>query len=361
MKEGFPLRAFTAVQQLLTKFRSSAQSLGRKIYNTRHHLVAGAMARCLAVCIMFPLDTIKTRLQVHGADCCTPMQMQEAMRWPIYPGVSSSLLGQVPNAMLVYGSYELYKKELTLAFPKLNITQVRFAAAMLGDITGSVWLSPFEGTKQRVQAGVYQSVPSAFKGILQQEGFFGLYRGYKAQVLRDLAYHAIQLPLYEGVKELWLKSTKGKHFNTSVANSGKNCAKMSAVPVRLEPWESMMCGAIAGATSGALTCPLDVIKTRLMAQRFDPSLPSTIKGVFVDIISREGWAGLTAGLRERAMYIALGSAIFWTIFEQSKAFFEEIDPAHIVQSILHRKPCKHRAPDRPSPGRLVVGFTQGAC
>jgi len=28
----------------------------------------------------------------------------------------------------------------------------------------------------------------------------------RAQVMRDLAYHAIQLPLYEGVKEMWLKA-----------------------------------------------------------------------------------------------------------------------------------------------------------
>jgi hypothetical protein len=52
-------------------------------------------ARCVAISIMFPVDTIKTRLQIHGVNCCTPMQWREAIRWPIYPGVSMSLLGQV--------------------------------------------------------------------------------------------------------------------------------------------------------------------------------------------------------------------------------------------------------------------------
>lgn len=43
---------------------------------------------------------------------------------------------QVPNAMLVYGSYELYKREISAVFPQLNVTQTRLISAMLGDITG---------------------------------------------------------------------------------------------------------------------------------------------------------------------------------------------------------------------------------
>eukprot|EP00282_Hemiselmis_andersenii_P041321 CAMPEP_0172070490 /NCGR_PEP_ID=MMETSP1043-20130122/13289_1 /TAXON_ID=464988 /ORGANISM="Hemiselmis andersenii, Strain CCMP441" /LENGTH=395 /DNA_ID=CAMNT_0012730853 /DNA_START=35 /DNA_END=1219 /DNA_ORIENTATION=- len=284
--------AVNAVNEAQATIGSGFRSICGKVYDTRNHLYAGAIARIVAISIMFPVDTIKTRLQIHGADCCTPLQWREAIRWPIYPGVGSSLLGQVPNAMLVYGSYELYKKELSLAFPKLNVTQVRFAAAMLGDITGSVWLSPFEGTKQRVQAGSYSGVREALSGVLRKEGVRGLYRGYSAQVLRDLAYHAIQLPLYEGVREMWLKR-RGREGN-------------------LEPFESMVCGAIAGAVSGALTTPIDVIKTRLMTVK---GSQRTIQGVFVDILAREGPVGLAAGLRERALYIALGSAIFWGCFE----------------------------------------------
>ena len=54
--------------------------------------------------------------------------------------------------MLVYGSYELYKREIPTIFPDLDPNSVRFFAALLGDFTGSIWLAPFEGTKQRLQA-----------------------------------------------------------------------------------------------------------------------------------------------------------------------------------------------------------------
>lgn len=322
---------------------------------------------------MFPVDTIKTRLQIHGADCCTPLQWKSAVTWPLYAGVSSSLLGQVPNAMLVYGSYEFYKREVAAIFPKLNVTQVgdarplprirsppretltfglfsrrthgtrsfpvglprvvcvylsglllllltglvaqvRFVSAMLGDLTGSVWLSPFEGTKQRVQAGVYSSVQSAFRGIVRDEGLRGLYRGYSAQVLRDLAYHAIQLPLYEGVKESWLRYKRKGELKPAGGWRKKQTG--------LDAWESMICGAVAGATSGALTTPLDVVKTRLMTNK---GSASGFRGVFVEIWAREGLIGFTAGLRERAVYIALGSAIFWTVFEQARGWLDDED------------------------------------
>ncbi|EKX41341.1 hypothetical protein GUITHDRAFT_74767 [Guillardia theta CCMP2712] len=201
---------------------------------------------------MFPVDTIKTRLQLNGAQCCTPTQWSER---PLFRGLSSSLLGQVPNGMLVYGSYEVYKRELTEKFPSLTATQAR--SPMLGDVTGSIWLAPFERTKQRVQAGLYSGMRQGIRSTVADKGIFGLYTGYKAQVLRDMSFHAIQLPLYEAIKDFWLR--KISRPSSGDQGSWKNAAR------KLQPWESMTVGAIAGATSGALTTPIDVLKTRLMA------------------------------------------------------------------------------------------------
>uniref|UniRef100_A0A7S0EHR4 Mitochondrial carrier protein n=1 Tax=Hanusia phi TaxID=3032 RepID=A0A7S0EHR4_9CRYP len=280
-----------------------------KVWHARHHLVAGAIGRCVAVSIMFPVDTIKTRLQLHGAQCCTPTQWSEAIKKPLFRGLSSSLIGQVPNGMLVYGSYEVYKRELSERFPSLSATQVRLMAALLGDVTGSIWLAPFERTKQRVQAGLYSGMRQGFKSTVADKGIFGLYTGYKAQVLRDMSFHAIQLPLYEAIKDLWLR--RGSWSHSSQLGSGLQ------VPARkLQPWESMTVGAIAGATSGALTTPIDVLKTRLMASSSMSASVGSMRQVLVQVLMTEGLLGLTAGLPQRAAYIACGSAIFWTVFEQ---------------------------------------------
>ncbi len=84
--------------KVLRGINSVAQSfrdLAQKIYETRHYLLAGALGRCVAVSVMFPIDTIKTRLQMYGSSCCSPSQWSQALRMPIYNGVSSSLIGQV--------------------------------------------------------------------------------------------------------------------------------------------------------------------------------------------------------------------------------------------------------------------------
>lgn len=142
-----------------------------------------------------------------------------------------SLSGQVPNGMLVYGSYEVYKRELHERFPGLSPNQVRLIAALMGDVTGALWLAPFERTKQSVQAGLFSGARESLVSVIKDRGILGMYSGFKAQVVRDLAFHAIQLPLYEGIKDAWLANVK------SVSGDTRR---------DLRPLESMICGAMAG-------------------------------------------------------------------------------------------------------------------
>ena len=104
-----------------------------------------------------------------------PRQWQEALRRPLFKGLPSSLLGQVPNGMLVYGSYEVYKREIHERFPGLSANQVRLIAALMGDVTGAVWLAPFERTKQSVQAGLASGVRDSLVSVVKDRGILGLY------------------------------------------------------------------------------------------------------------------------------------------------------------------------------------------
>ena len=162
-----------------------------------------------------------------------PRQWQDALRRPLFKGLPLSLSGQVPNGMLVYGSYEVYKRELHERFPGLSANQVRLIAALMGDVTGAVWLAPFERTKQSVQAGLFSGARESLVSVIKDRGILGMYSGFKAQVVRDLAFHAIQLPLYEGIKDAWLANVK------SVSGDTRR---------DLRPLESMICGAMAGVS-----------------------------------------------------------------------------------------------------------------
>lgn len=91
----------------------------------------------------------------------------------------------------------------------------------------------------------YRSTWDAARTIARTEGFGALYSGYKATIVRDLPFSALQFAFYEqerayamqwyGTKDLGL----GMEITTALT---------------------------AGGMAGVLTCPLDVVKTRTQTQ-----------------------------------------------------------------------------------------------
>lgn len=110
----------------------------------------------------------------------------------------------------------------------------------------------------------------AVRTIVAREGVRGLYAGYGSFLLRDLPFDAIEFVVYEQLK----KTVKA--------------AKAGADPT---PLETSALGAVAGAVTGLVTTPLDVIKTRLMIQGAN----KTYKGVVdcaTQIAKQEGTGAL---------------------------------------------------------------------
>ena len=64
------------------------------IRESRKHLAAAGVARCISILAMFPVDTIKTRLQMSLP---SPFAMEG-----LYTGLGGSLVGQVPYGVLTF-------------------------------------------------------------------------------------------------------------------------------------------------------------------------------------------------------------------------------------------------------------------
>jgi solute carrier family 25 S-adenosylmethionine transporter 26 len=153
------------------------KSLGGQFTSTlvdaRRHLAAGAVARGVSIFLLYPLDTLKTRMQL-------PALARAKLHPPSIPvlfhGVFGSLAGQIPYGMLTFGMYEVYKTKLLAAYPYINVGFIHFAAAIMGDLTGSFWLCPSEVVKQQIQGGMHGSTSAALDSILRTSGVAGLYR-----------------------------------------------------------------------------------------------------------------------------------------------------------------------------------------
>ncbi|KAI9098156.1 S-adenosylmethionine transporter [Phlyctochytrium arcticum] len=258
-------------------------------------LVAGGLAGTSVDTALFPLDTIKTRLQSRQGFWAS------GGFGGIYSGLSSAVLGSAPGAAAFFVTYEYLKTHVGTLLPKeKHEPVVHMLSASGGEIAACFIRVPTEICKQRMQTGQYTSVTSAVHNIWRGEGLKGFYRGYAMTVFREIPFTCIQFPLYEKFKKMYT-TYKSR---------------------RPHPWESAIFGSIAGGIAAALTTPLDVVKTRIMLSS-QKGHTSGIIPTFQSIIKEEGPGKLFAGIGPRVLWISIGGSIFLGVYEAVKNLLVE--------------------------------------
>lgn len=94
-------------------------------------MMAGAAAGLAVDTILYPLDTIKTRLQSrHGFAKAGGFSK-------IYAGIGSVMVGSAPGSSLFFATYELLKAKTDRFFPHPSISHA--IAASFGEIVACCW------------------------------------------------------------------------------------------------------------------------------------------------------------------------------------------------------------------------------
>ncbi|XP_054136960.1 S-adenosylmethionine mitochondrial carrier protein [Melozone crissalis] len=254
-------------------------------------LAAGGVAGVCVDLILFPLDTVKTRLQ-------SPQGFRKAGGFRgIYAGVPSTAIGSFPNAAAFFITYENVKSLLPHGSSSYLSPATHMVAASLGEVVACLIRVPSEVVKQRAQVSPSSSTLRILSHTLYHEGIQGLYRGYKSTVLREIPFSLVQFPLWESLKDLW--SWKQGHV--------------------VDSWQSAVCGAFAGGFAAAVTTPLDVAKTRIMlAKAGSSNARGNVLAALGGIWRTEGLPGLFAGVVPRMAAISLGGFIFLGTYEKTR-------------------------------------------
>ncbi|KAL6111846.1 slc25a26 [Pungitius sinensis] len=255
-------------------------------------LVAGGCAGMCVDLTLFPLDTVKTRLQSQQG-----FYKAGGFRG-IYAGVPSAAVGSFPNAAAFFVTYEYTKSLLgaggPLAAPH-TAPVTHMLAASLGEIVACLFRVPTEVVKQRTQASPSSTTYHMLLATLREEGVRGLYRGYGSTVLREIPFSLVQFPLWEYLKTLW--SQRQGHT--------------------LYSWQAAVCGAFAGGVAAVVTTPLDVAKTRIMlAKAGSTTARGNIPLVLHDVWKSQGLSGVFAGSIPRTAFISVGGFIFLGAYEK---------------------------------------------
>jgi len=253
-------------------------------------LLAGALAGTTVDLSLFPLDTLKTRLQSSTGF------LSSGGFNGIYRGVGSAIIGSAPSAALFFVTYEHCKSFLHARQPSntnsWSASIEHMAAASLGEIAACAVRVPTEVVKQRAQAGQHSSSLLTLRAILSQRSQIGihgvwleLYRGWSVTIMREVPFTVIQFPFWEAMKA-WRRRSTGKEHVAAL--------------------ESGLFGSLAGAVAASATTPLDVLKTRMMLAK-----EKTPVGQLIGQIMKEGGTkAFFAGLAPRVMWISAGGAIF---------------------------------------------------
>lgn len=246
---------------------------------------------------LFPIDTVKTRLQSENGF------WRSGGFKGIYRGLGATASGSAPTAALFFVTYESIKSHITPQVAKENAPFVHMFAASCGEIIACLIRVPVEIAKQRRQAMLVRDNISSLQLLYQsfkQEGLFrGVYRGFGSTIMREVPFSLIQFPLWEYLKVQWEPTTG----------------------ISSAPWTVSVCGAIAGGIAAAVTTPLDVIKTRIMLAE-SGSNRTSISKIVKSIYREKGIGGMFAGVVPRVMWITIGGAIFFGFYDLTTRFLQ---------------------------------------
>ena len=270
------------------------------------NLIAGAFAGIAEHTLMYPVDAIKTRMQIVAPSATAPVytgitnaisriSTTEGVR-SLWRGMTSVIMGAGPAHAVYFGTYEFAKQAMG-GNEAGHHPFITGAAGASATICSDALMNPFDTMKQRMQlhGSVYRSVAECARSVYRNEGLRAFYVSYPTTLAMTVPFQAIQFATYESASKF--------------VNPTKN----------YDPVSHMIAGGLAGATAAAATTPLDVIKTLLQTRGTAADLRIRNCNGLVEaakiIYERNGATGFFAGIRPRVVAVIPANAICWVCFE----------------------------------------------
>lgn len=261
--------------------KASSGNMNTEIYETLPtssvavHMTAGAFAGIMEHCVMYPLDSVKTRMQA-----LTP---------------NAGVRGGVRTVLRRMVQQEGFLRPIRAPYAIAG-----FVATLLHDGI----MNPAEVVKQRLQMynSPYQNVMTCIRNIYKNEGAYAFYRSYTTQLTMNIPFQTIHFVTYEVAQVV----TNPNHIYNPIAH--------------------MVSGALAGAVAAAVTTPLDVCKTLLNTQNGIQA--QGMKDALRIVYRYGGLSSYFRGLNARVLYQMPATTICWSTYEFFKYIFQEKDDGY---------------------------------
>lgn len=292
------------------------------------HAFSGATGSVFAMATFYPLDTIRTRLQIDDKRKAKPT-------WKVIKelceeeGIGTLYRGLVPVLSSLYCSNFVYfytfhgiRKLCLSKTMKQNPTQDLligyFAGLVNSMITTPLWVANTrlklqgikfkQATEEDQKQRKYKGLFDALNRIAKEEGISALWSGIRTSFLLS-GNPAIQFMAYESIK---------RFFNRiKTASDGKIKA--------ISNLEYFIMGGTAKAIATVLTYPLQLAQCRLRAgkDKRGTSKEGLFKMLF-SIYEEKGLLGLFKGLEAKLMQTVLTASLMFVVYEKLVAFISTL-------------------------------------
>lgn len=175
-------------------------------------LAAGACAGMTSTLVTYPLDVLRLRLAVEPgyktmSQVALSMLREEGIA-SFYNGLGPSLIGIAPYIAVNFCVFDLVKKSLPEKYQKRPETSL--VTALVSATIATLTCYPLDTIRRQMQmrGTPYNTVLDAFAGILERDGWVGLYRGFVPNALKNLPSSSIRLTTFDTVKSVVAASEK---------------------------------------------------------------------------------------------------------------------------------------------------------
>ncbi|OTA28874.1 hypothetical protein BTJ68_08413 [Hortaea werneckii EXF-2000] len=289
-----------------------------------YQFAAGAVAGVSEILIMYPLDVIKTRVQLQGrtpipgqdhysgmVDCFRKIVANEGAS-RLYRGITAPILMEAPKRATKFAANDEWGKVYRKMFgvEKMNQSLSIITGASAG-ATEAFVVVPFELVKIRLQdkaqAHKYNGMVDCVQKIVRQEGLLTLYQGLESTVWRHV---------------MWNSGYFGCIFQIR-AMLPANPNKDKSIQMR----NDLISGSVGGTIGTVLNTPFDVVKSRIQNS---PKQPGGVPkygwafGALGTVAKEEGFGALYKGFLPKVLRLGPGGGILLVVFTGVMDFFRKM-------------------------------------
>ncbi|XP_059614702.1 peroxisomal membrane protein PMP34 [Phlebotomus argentipes] len=280
-------------------------------YNSWIHAVSGASGALVAMSAFYPLDTVRSRLQLEDPEKRKNQSTWDVLRQLVTEeGFSTLYRGLVPvlESLCISNFVYFYTFHSLKAMRQTGRGQSAIKDLLMGAVAGVVnvlsttpcWVVNTRLKMKGIKAsGGEDRAPytNLFQGLLyvaQKEGISGLWAGTIPSLVLVIN-PALQFMMYEGLK--------------------RRLVKMYG---ELPALGYFLAGAVAKAFATVLTYPLQLIQTKMRHGDRNANLPpnaGTIE-ILLFLLKSHGPAGLFRGLEAKLLQTVLTAALMFATYEK---------------------------------------------